>query len=107
MEEVIDVEKVSSDKSYGTAVALSAIFGVFGVHHFYLERYGMGVFDLSLTIIGFIFLITGSPLLGFIFLGIDFVHTIFVTFALLIGAYKDGAGYIVTYPGQKIKWINV
>ncbi len=61
----------------------------------------MVMFDISLTIAGFSFLIIGYPLVGGTLLIIDFIHTIFVTFALLIGKYKDGIGYIVSYPGQK------
>lgn len=88
-----------STKSYGTAVALSGIFGILGIHHFYLERWGMGIFDLGLSIIGFTLIMLGNPW-GMLFLLIDFIHTIYVTVQLLIGNYKDGYGKIITYPGQ-------
>ena len=34
-----------SEKSYVVAVCISAIFGVIGIHHFYLGRYIEGVID--------------------------------------------------------------
>ena len=90
-----------SDKSYGTAVILAGIFGILGIHHFYLGRFLMGIFDLSLSITFFVLLyIAHKPLLGFLFLGIDVIHTVIVTFQLLVGTYKDGEGKIIAYPGQ-------
>lgn len=40
-----------SDKSYVTAAVLSGIFGVIGIHHFYVGRWGHGLFDLSMTVL--------------------------------------------------------
>jgi len=94
------IENNFSKKSYGTAVALSGIFGILGIHHFYLERWGMGIFDLGLSIIGLTLILLGNPW-GMLFLLVDFIHTIFVTVKLLIGDYKDGYGKIIPYPGQK------
>jgi hypothetical protein len=45
----------------------------------------------------------GFELLGFLLLGVDIIHTFIVTILLLIGAYKDGEGHVVTYPGQTVK----
>lgn len=89
-----------SSKSYTVAVIISAIFGILGIHHFYLERWGMGLFDLSLSIGGFGLLLMGYNI-GLLVLFIDFVHTIYVTYKLLVGEYKDGEGKIIPYPGQK------
>jgi len=89
-----------SHKSYGVAVCLSGIFGILGIHHFYLERWGMGFFDLGLSILGFGLMIFGYPI-GFLFILIDGLHTIYVTYKLLVGEYADGDGRIIPYPGQK------
>ena len=35
-----------SDRSYGVAVALCGIFGIVGIHHFYLGNHLHGLFDL-------------------------------------------------------------
>ena len=94
-------EKKFSHKNYATAVCLAGIFGIFGIHHFYLERWAMGVFDLSLSIIA-ITLLMNDNYLGFIFLAIDIIHTVYVTYKLLVGEYKDGYNKVILYPGQKI-----
>jgi hypothetical protein len=100
------MNKKSSNKKYLTAVILCAVFGVVGIHHFYVERYLMGVLDLTLFVLTIYFcFIQNNPLLFSlgIFLGIiDFIHTIYVTLILLIGEYKDGKGCLITYPNQKI-----
>lgn len=98
----IDSGAQKSRKSYAVSVALSGIFGILGIHHFYLGRIGHGLFDLSLSVIGFALLIAGSSW-GWLFLGVDFVHTIVVFFMLMVGTYRDGDGLLVTYPGQKVK----
>lgn len=89
-----------SKKKYYIAVIISGIFGILGIHHFYLERWGMGMLDLSLSIIGFSLIFTGY-LFGYLILLIDFIHTVYVTYKLLVGEYKDGVGKIIAYPGQK------
>ncbi|MHC9510058.1 TM2 domain-containing protein [Kangiella sp. M94] len=91
-----------SKKKYAVAVCLSGIFGILGIHHFYLNRWLHGFLDLGLSIFGFYFIATGRPDLGWLLLGIDILHTIVVTIMLLIGTYKDGEGNIVTYPGQTL-----
>ena len=92
-----------SPKSYVTAVCLSGAFGLLGIHHFYLGRWIHGSIDLSMSIAAFILIVAGLDLLGIIILCIDVVHTFVVTILLLVGAYKDGNGGIVTYPGQNLK----
>jgi TM2 domain-containing membrane protein YozV len=91
-----------SSKKYATAVCLSGIFGILGIHHFYLGRWFHGMIDFSMTIGAIIFIGMGMEFLGFLLLGIDIIHTFIVTILLLIGAYKDGIGNVVTYPGQVI-----
>lgn len=98
--------QVESSKSYPLAVILSGIFGIFGIHHFYCGRITHGLFDLSLSLVGFFLIYSSSGtliLLGVLLLAIDVLHTIIVTFMLLVGSYKDGQGKIITYPGQKLK----
>ena len=92
----------SSSKSYGTAVILSGIFGILGIHHFYLGRWVHGWIDLGLSILGFSLLLSGETVLGWSVLLVDFIHTVIVTFWLLTGSYHDGEGFLVTYPGQNL-----
>lgn len=98
MEDLIPMngEDKVSDKKYLIAICLAGIFGIFGVHHFYLERWGMALFDLTLTVLAFAFLLMEHPI-GLVLMGIDFLHTFFITFRLIIGKYKDGYGKYVTY----------
>ena len=92
-----------SPKSYVLAVCLSSVFGLLGIHHFYLGRWIQGFLDFSMTIVGFILIAAGLDLPGIIILCIDVIHTFVVTILLLVGAYKDGNGDLVTYPGQNLK----
>lgn len=92
-----------SDKSYTVAVCLSAIFGIIGIQHFYLGRYLLGITDLSLSILTVISFATDHPLYGLLFFALDFIHTLIVTILLLTGAFKDGKGHVVCYPGQELK----
>lgn len=92
-----------SEKSYGVAVALSGVFGLFGIHHFYLGRWLHGLIDFALTSFGIYFLVIEKDLIGWSILAVDYVHTIIITILLLIGAYKDSKGKIITYPGQTLK----
>jgi TM2 domain-containing membrane protein YozV len=92
-----------SSKSYTVAVCLSGIFGLLGIHHFYLGRWIHGLFDVSLTFLALYFIyLTENILLGFLILALDIIHTFIVTVMLLVGSYKDSNGQVVTYPNQKI-----
>jgi len=91
-----------SEKNYVVAVSLSFIFGVIGIHHFYLGRWLEGCIDLGLVILTFYFFVNGQVGLGILTLVIDALHTLIVTILLLIGAFKDGKGKLVCYPGQKL-----
>ena len=93
---------VPSDKSYIVAVSLSGIFGVLGIHHFYLGRYLEGLFDLTLAILTLYLYLTGHFGLAFLVFAIDSIHTLIVTIMLLTGSIKDGSGKLVCYPGQRL-----
>ena len=92
-----------SKKKYSTAVCLSGIFGLLGIHHFYLGRWLHGIVDLSMTVGAIILIGIGFELLGYLILGVDIIHTLIVSIFLLTGSYKDGNGDVITYPGQTIK----
>lgn len=100
-----------SEKSYGTAVCFSGVFGLLGIQHFYLGRYLLGFFDLGLSIGAFAFIYLSDDTQGIVFgvilLLIDIVHSIYVFVKLLAGEYEDGEGRLVMYPGQKIRSENV
>jgi len=93
-----------SEKSYATSVCLSSVFGVLGIHHFYLGRFFHGALDFTMTAIALYLICMTTDftlnILGVILLFIDIIHTLTVTVMLLIGSYKDGKGHIVAYPGQ-------
>jgi TM2 domain-containing membrane protein YozV len=98
-------EVIKSDKKYAIAVILSGIFGVLGIHHFYCGRIAHGAFDLALAIVGIGLMQSDDLTLFMIGLGlfiVDVIHTVVVTYILLVGNYKDGQGKLITYPGQKI-----
>ncbi|MBF0199569.1 MAG: TM2 domain-containing protein [Planctomycetes bacterium] len=95
--------KKKSEKSYALAVCLSAIFGVLGIHFFYIGRYVEGIFDLGLSIYAFYLFTSGSPGLGLIAFAIDAIHTFVITIMLLTGSSKDGKGHYICYPGQILK----
>lgn len=101
-DDVIDLEQKASSKSYVMAVCLAAIFGTIGIHHFYLERWGMGLFDFFLFVISVTLMFTGHLLIGGILIAADVIHSVLVTYKLLTGSYKDGDGKVVPYPGQKV-----
>ncbi len=100
-----------SEKSYGTAVCFSGVFGLLGIQHFYLGRYALGFFDLGLSVGAFALIFWGetveSIVFGVILLAIDAVHSIYVLVKLLAGEYEDGEGRLVMYPGQKVRPENV
>ena len=91
-----------SEKSYTIAVVLSAVFGVIGIHHFYCNRIGMGLFDFGLFVLMLYFFIIGNSMVAYIILLLDLIHTIIVTYQLLTGQYKDGDGKIISFPNQKL-----
>lgn len=90
----------NSDKTYVTAVILSGIFGIMGIHHFYVGRWAMGIFDLGLFIATVLFYTFELYAVAMLFFAVDLVHTVIVTYLLLVGKYKDGNGNLIKYPGQ-------
>ena len=92
----------SSPKSYGTAVALSAVFGFAGFQHFYLGRTALGLVDLALTLGWIAAFALGQPVWGAALLLIDGGHAFIVTIQLLTGNFVDGERRTVCYPGQKL-----
>lgn len=93
-----------SDKSYGIAVSLCGVFGVMGLHHFYLGNILHGLFDLGLFAL-WVFCLFVAPaygsnliLVGLALLIIDVLHTIYVFFMLIVGKQRDGRGRIIAVP---------
>ena len=95
-------QEIKSDKKYTTAVILSGIFGIIGIHHFYVERWRMGILDFGLFLGTVMFYASGEFLIAGGLLIIDIIHTLIVTYLLLVGQYRDGQGKLITYPGQNI-----
>ena len=95
-----------SDKSYVVAVCISAIFGVVGIHHFYLGRYIEGVIDFSLFVATLYFFFTGQIGWAALFFIVDSLHTFIITIMLLTGSFNDGKGKRICYPGQRLTQIN-
>jgi TM2 domain-containing membrane protein YozV len=91
-----------SEKSYATAVALSAVFGFLGVQHFYLGRWAEGVVDLGLSAAWVVCFASGETLYGVGFIIADFAHSLVTTIQLFTGNFKDGRGAVVCYPGQRL-----
>ena len=96
------MEGLVSSKSYAIAVSLSGVFGVVGIHQFYLGRYAEGVIDLSLFCFTLYFYFTDQLLLALLFFVADAIHTLIVTIMLMTGSIKDGSGKYVYYPGQEL-----
>lgn len=94
--------KPISAKKYTTAVILSGLFGLMGIHHFYVKRWAMGLLDLGLFLATIFSWIYGALFLFWTFLIIDLTHTVYVSYLLLVGRYKDGDGKRIPYHQQKI-----
>jgi hypothetical protein len=91
-----------SDKSFTTAVVLAAVFGLLGIHHFYVGRVGHGLFDIGMTILGVYLIWTGANaesdgrvVLGFMIIVLDYIHTVYFMYRLIVGTYKDGSGKLI------------
>lgn len=94
-----------SPKSYGVAMCLNAVFGLVGIHHFYLGNLLHGLIDLSMFVIGVgCVWFSSDPSIftfGYIVILIDVIHSITVMIMLIIGKCRDGQGRLLTYPGQQ------
>lgn len=84
-----------SDKSYGAAVALCGIFGVLGVHHFYLGNVLHGVIDLGMIVLVIYFAVNGQILLAYGVFLLDAIHTMVVFYLLIVEKCRDGKGRLV------------
>nr|WP_260178223.1 TM2 domain-containing protein [Roseospira marina] len=92
-------EEVASPKSYGVAVALCGVFGVLGVHHFYIGNHLHGFLDVLLVVVFCVLLAFNSPFALFVLL-IDVIHTTYVFFVLIVGKQRDGQGRLIRTPTQ-------
>ena len=91
-----------SSKKFGVAVSLAGIFGVVGIHHFYIGNILHGLFDLFLFVFGFYFLLDGQ-LIGGLLIAIDIIHTVFVFYYLITEQQKDGYGKLIVMDDTKKK----
>ena len=96
------MEKEHSDKNYAVAVYLAAVFSLLGVHHFYVGRIGHGLIDIGITIVAVYLIISGLTSenaartgLGILLIVLDYVHTVYFTYRLITGTYRDGKGRII------------
>jgi len=88
----------TSRKSYGVAVALCGVFGIMGIHHFYIGNHLHGLLDVALCA-GFILLIAlEMPVWAFSVLTIDIIHTMIVFTRLIMGVQRDGQGELIRPP---------
>ena len=85
-----------SEKSYTVAVCLCGVFGIFGIHHFYVGRWWHGLLDLALSIGGIALLISAN-LFGIVLLVFDVIHTIYFMYKLIANEYRDGSGKLITH----------
>ena len=89
-----------STRSYGSSIAWCGVFGMLGIHHFYLGNWLHGIFDLSLFILGVgLYSSFGQPLeaVGALLLVIDFFHSAYVFYKLIAEKQKDGDGKLIVF----------
>jgi hypothetical protein len=96
----MDKSKNISSKNYGVSVSLCGIFGMLGIHHFYIGNWLHGFFDLLLLIFGVVLYSSSEQpqeAIGAILLMIDAVHTVLVFYKLIVENQKDGDGKLIVY----------
>lgn len=90
----VSTESVVSDKSRGLAAVLAFFLGGFGIHRFYVGKYGTGGVMLGLFILGW--LISLIPLVGIVFAAIiwsiDGIWALVDFINILIGSFTDDKG---------------
>lgn len=91
-----DTEEKSS-KNYGVAIALCGVFGLLGIHHFYLGNWLHGLFDAGLFFLFFALFGAGLLTLAYLILFIDALHSILIFYKLIVGNQRDGNGRLVTW----------
>jgi len=89
-------DEAKSDKSYGTAVILCGIFGLLGIHHFYLENFVHGAIDLGMVIGAVVLFAMGMPLAAGLLILVDMLHSLIVFYLLITEQARDGQGRRVT-----------
>jgi TM2 domain-containing membrane protein YozV len=96
-----------SPKSYGIAVSLCGIFGVVGIHHFYLGNFVHGLIDLGMFVGAVVCLSLSVPgqdnlwAIGAVLILADALHSAVVFFLLIVGRQRDGNGLLVTYAAAR------
>lgn len=97
-----------SDRSYGVAIALVGVFGVLGIHHFYLRNYLYGILDLILFVGTVACFITAGATddgrwfgVGMVLLAIDVIHTMWIFYRLIVGKARDGSGKLVRHEARR------
>lgn len=93
-----------SPKRYGVAVSLCGVFGMIGLHHFYLGNILHGLFDLCLFL-GWTIILFGMPeassglvVLAMALFIIDMIHTCVVFIRLICGKERDSQGRVIAVP---------
>jgi len=86
-----------SPKSYGIAVALCGVFGVMGIHHFYIGNWLHGILDLGLFIVFVGLISAGNDGAGYAVLAVDVLHTVYVFYNLIVGRQRDGHGRVISW----------
>ena len=92
-----------SPKSFGVAVSLCGVFGILGIHHFYLGNIVHGLIDFLLFVAAMVCFFNNSDgwiLFGMLLLMIDIGHSVWVMYMLFTGRTHDSKGKLVAYPGQ-------
>ena len=86
-----------SPKSYGVAVSLCGIFGLLGVHHFYIGNWLHGLFDFGLFVLAvWLYAADLFVLAAFVFL-VDVVHSVVIFYKLIVGEQRDRRGRLITF----------
>ncbi len=93
-----------SNKSFGVALSLCGVFGVLGLHHFYLKNWLHGLIDLGLFISSFYLIFSAQEpnlvMLGIFLLVLDALHSLYVMYMLVTGRTYDGDGVLVSVPSS-------
>ncbi|MCK5778036.1 MAG: TM2 domain-containing protein [Rhodospirillales bacterium] len=97
MEEPFPGAPEKSPKSYGLAVALCGIFGVIGVHHFYIGNWLHGLLDFGLFVAFVVLLGAEMDGAAYSVLAVDALHTIYVFYHLIVGTQQDGQGRLISW----------
>lgn len=98
-----------SPKSFGTAVSLCGVFGLLGIHHFYIGNFLHGIIDLGLCLGALTLFVLGNATynhslvaIALVLLLVDVAHSIYVFARLITGKQRDGRGLLIPFPGQRV-----